>query len=65
MAGWIKVGDIVSINFHNVKLTLIARGVVVSVPLAPGEAWVITGAGTKDCLFYISEPCTIELLKKR
>lgn len=56
----IKVGDIVSVNFHAAQSTLCHRAEVCHVPLAPPheDAWVFLDLQTKD-VHHVFEPCTV------
>jgi hypothetical protein len=57
MKDLIKEGDEVMVNFNNAQYTLCEKGIVMYVPYATGDSWII-----KDELgqiHYISEGCTI------
>jgi len=56
--GEIEKGDIVSVSFHNVQMTLIKHALVLHVPCATGDSWQFKDTGSKD-IFYISEGCTV------
>ena len=57
----IKIGDIVSVNFYCVGVTLTSRAEVVYIPKRPGDGWVFKDANTGQ-VHYVSEGCTISPL---
>ena len=59
----IDVGDYVSINFNNAKMTLTANAEVLYRPCAVGDSWRFRDTATNQ-LYYVSEGCTITLLAK-
>uniref|UniRef100_A0A6M3M1G7 Uncharacterized protein n=1 Tax=viral metagenome TaxID=1070528 RepID=A0A6M3M1G7_9ZZZZ len=54
----IKIGDIVSVSFHNSKFTLLNYAEVLHIPTATGDSWQFKESTTDD-IYYISEGCTI------
>jgi hypothetical protein len=54
----IELGDIVSVDFHFSQYTLVAKGIVLSIPSATGDSWIIRDIEAEK-LYYISEGCTI------
>ena len=64
MYGKIKIGDIVSVSFHNSKFTLLNQAEVLYMPSATGDSWHFKELNTDD-IYYISEGCTILKLKDK
>jgi hypothetical protein len=60
----IEVGDIVSVNFNGSKYTLTGKAEVLAIACATGDSWIFKDVST-DKILYVSEGCTIELLKKK
>lgn len=58
----IKNGDIVCINFNNIKYTLSSYAKVLHVPTGIGDSWQFKEIATGN-IYYVSEGCTIT--KKR
>lgn len=58
----IEIGDIVSVNFNNSQLTLCHRAEVKYMPTATGDSWIFYDLD-KHLLHYVSEGCTITLIK--
>ena len=54
----ITENDIVSVSFHNIKMTLIKEARVLHAPCAPGDSWRFHDINNGD-IFYISEGCTV------
>lgn len=54
----IKVGDTVSVNINNAKITLCHRAMVLYIPGATGDSWRFRNLDTLE-LIYISEGFTI------
>ena len=59
----IEVGDIIRVNLNSVGITLCREAMVISTPCVPGDSWIIKDINTNE-LHYISETCTITLIKK-
>ena len=53
----IKIGDIVTVNFHNVQYTL-CKAEVLSMPYSTGDSWILKDLESNE-VHYISEGCTI------
>jgi len=51
-------GDIISVSFHSIQLTLIDHAEVLHIPNATGDSWQFKDTDTGD-IYYISEGCTI------
>lgn len=61
----IEPGDLVAIDFCAAGFTLTRGARVLSVPTQPGEAWVFRDEHTPSKkILYITEGCTITLMKK-
>jgi hypothetical protein len=60
----IKIGDLVIVNFNSSKYTLTNEAEVLSIPCATGDSWILRDTKT-GITHYISEGCTITLLKKK
>ena len=66
----IGLGDIVKVDFNNAKLTLCGNAEVLHIPNATGDSWVFQenlDVGQPDILelYYVSEGCTITLIRKK
>ncbi len=59
----IEVGDIVSVNFNTICMTLMIRGEVLCVPCATGDSWKFRSL-SDNSLHYVSEGCTVSLVEK-
>lgn len=59
----IEIGDIVRVNFNNAMTTLCHRARVIYIPTDHGDSWIFDDLD-KDGFHYVSEPCTVTLLKK-
>lgn len=59
----IETGDTVCVNFNNTGWTLSSEALVMYTPCATGDSWVIRDIKSNE-LHYISEPCTVTLVKK-
>jgi len=55
---FIEVGDIVTVNINNLRVTLIVTGEVVEVPTAALNRWVIVDK-SNDFVHYISESVSV------
>ncbi len=62
MKDFIKVGDCVSVNFNDARLTLCHRAVVEHIPVATGDSWVFKDNDTNQ-IHYVSEGCTISKIE--
>lgn len=60
---YIEVNDIVTVNFNNAQFTLCHEAIVRYVPNSNNEAWIFEDCRNKE-IHYVSEPCTITLIKK-
>lgn len=59
-------GDTVSVSFHGSQYTHVVRGIVVHVPVATGDSWIIEeDLPHENNLHYISEGCTITKTKQK
>ena len=54
----IRENDIVTVNFHNVQMTLCKQAKVLHIPCATGDSWHLEDLDT-GIVFYISEGCTV------
>lgn len=64
MRNLIEEGDIVSVSFN--EHIFIFQGIVCNVPCATGDSWIIEEiADVKGRIHYISEGCTVTLLRKK
>ncbi len=54
----IKQHDIVSVHFHNAKLTLVGRAEVLYLPQMPGDSWIFKDLDY-NLIHYVSEGCTV------
>jgi hypothetical protein len=59
----IKIGDIVSVHFHNVRYTLCTKAEVVNIPCATGDSWIFYDT-ERDITHYVSEGCTVTKYNK-
>ena len=59
----IEIGDIVRVNFNNSMFTLCDRAMVMYIPNGQEDSWIVNDLD-KDGFHYISEPCTVTLIKK-
>jgi len=65
MSDEIKVGDIVSVSFHNQRFTLLRDAEVLHIPNATGDSWQFREiAFDSGYIYYISEGCTISKKKE-
>lgn len=54
----IKEGDVVTVNFNNIQMTLCRAAIVVACPMAAGDSWIFRDNET-GYIHYVSEGCTI------
>ena len=54
----IEKGDRVEVHFNNVQYTLTLDAIVISIPVATGDSWIVEDLNNNQ-LHYISEGCTI------
>ena len=59
----IQIDDIVCVNFNNAQFTLCQEARVLHVPSQPGDSWIFLDLETLK-LHYVSEPCTVTLIKR-
>ena len=59
----LKIGDRVSVNFHNSKYTLGQDLELINIPCATGESWIVKDHNER--LHYISEGCTVSGLSNK
>lgn len=57
----IRIGDLVSVSFHNVQFTLSSRAEVLHIPGGTGDSWIFRDEDGN--VHYISEGCTITKLR--
>lgn len=55
---YIKTGDIVSVNFNNIKYTLTNKAKVLYTPGSAGVGWIFKDIATGD-VYDVSEGCTV------
>lgn len=60
----IEEGDIVNVEFNGAQITLCSQAEVLAIPSATGDSWVFRELGA-DAIYYISEGCTIRLIRKQ
>jgi len=60
----IEIGDIVKVEFNNSQFTLCFEAVVKHIPSATGDSWIFKDLRGERRIHYVSEGCTITLLKK-
>ena len=59
----IEVGDVVSVNFHNIQFTLCFRAKVEYVPCSMCDGWIFRDVNTNE-IHYVSEGCTITKIQE-
>lgn len=60
----INYGDIVMVNFNAQCYTLTPSARVCGKPTSQGDSWIVEDTVT-GTVHYISEPCTITLIKSK
>ncbi len=60
----IEKGDIVSVGFLGAQIALCHSAEVLYIPQATGDSWHFLNIDNGE-LYYVSEGCTITLVKKR
>lgn len=60
----IEVGDMVKVAFYGAQMTLCHKAKVLRIPQVTGDSWVFESYGEHGEVYYVSEGCTITLLKK-
>jgi hypothetical protein len=54
----IKVGDIVTVNFHSAQTTLCSEAKVLYTPTQPGDYWILEDTRNGK-IYHTNEPCTV------
>jgi hypothetical protein len=59
----IEINDLVCVSFNNICYTLCSRATVQYIPCSTGDSWIFRDEENGQ-IHYVSEPCTVTLLKK-